>query len=333
MRRREVISGLGSVISAWPLAARAQQAGKIHRVGLIFTTARVSEMTGPDPIQPNVRAFVHGLRDRGYVEGRNLILEHRSADGRFERFGDIVAELVGRKADVIVTTGNEMTRAAKRVTSTVPIVMATVGHPVAARIVASLARPGGNITGFTVDAGSGIEAKRLQMLKEAVPAATRVAFLGVKSVWEGPDGTSVRAAAHTLGVTVVHAEHSPTHYADAFALITRDRPQALFVARHSVNFVNRRLIAEFAVEQRMPGAYPNREYIEAGGLMSYGASLTDIFRRVAGHVDKILKGAKPAELPVEQPTKFELVINGKAAKALGLTIPPLLLVKADEVIE
>jgi putative tryptophan/tyrosine transport system substrate-binding protein len=293
MRRREFIMILGGAAATLPPPAGAQPPARVHRVGLILTTSPLSELTGPDPIHPLVRAFVHGLRDLGYVEGQNLILERRSAEGRFERFAEIVE----------------------------------------AGIVASLARPGGNITGFTVHPGPEFEAKRLQLLKEALPEATRVALLGLKSTWEGPDGKHVRAAARVLGVTLVHAEHTPTDYAEAFALMTRDRPHALFVARHAANYANRQLILDFAADHRLPGIFPWRENVEAGGLMSYGLSTPDVFRRAAGHVDKILKGAKPADLPVEQPTRFELVINLKTAKGLGMTVPPALLASADEVIE
>ena len=336
MRRREFIRLAGGAATAsvsWPLAVHAQPGGKVSRVGLIFTTSPIAEMAGPDPIHPLVKSFVRTLRILGYIEGQNLVLERRSAEGRFERFRAIVAELVGRQIDVIVTVGDEMAIEAKRVTTTVPIVMATSTDPVGAGIVASLARPGGNVTGFTVNAGPEIEAKRLQLLKEAVPQMSRVAYLGTVSDWESDEAKSIRNAARTLGVTLVHAAHSPTNYADAFALIIRERPHALFVARSPVNYANRRLIAAFAAEHRMPSSSPNRELAEAGGLMSYGASVSDLFRRAAGQVDKILKGVTPANLPVEQPTSFELVINLKTAKALGLEIPPALLISADEVIE
>ena len=237
------------------------------------------------------------------------------------------------KIDVIVTVGNAMVLEMKSVTNAVPIVMATSSDPVQAGIVASLARPGGNITGFTSDTGPEFEVKRLQLLKEVLPEATRVAYLGLKSDWESREGRSIRAAASMLGVTLVHAEQSTSNYFDAFDLITRERPHALFVATNPMNYVNRQTIAEFAVEQQMPGVYPLREFVDAGGLMSYGVNLVDLFSRAAGYVDKILKGAKPADLPVQQPTKFELVINLKTAKALGLTIPPSILARADEVIE
>jgi putative tryptophan/tyrosine transport system substrate-binding protein len=334
MRRRDVFVLLGGAVVTGPLAARAQPAGKIHRVGMVFGVAPLPTMTGPDPIDPVVRAFVHGLRDLGYIEGRNLVLERRSAEGRFERFDEILRELVAAKVDIILAGGPpELLNAAKRVTSTLPIVMASGYNPVETGIVASLARPGGNITGTTVHAGPEIEAKRLYLLKEAVPEATRIAFLALKSVWESLDSSSVRAAAQRLGVTLLLAEHTPTHYADAFALITRGQTDALFVARQGANFANRQLIADFAFAHRIPSISPYRESVTAGGLMSYGASNPDLFRRAAAYVDKILKGARPNDLPIEQPTRFQLAINGVTAKALGLTIPPLLLAQADEVIE
>ena len=291
-------------------------------------------MAGPEPFNP-VRAFVQGLRDLGYVEGQNLILERRSAEGRFERFGDIVAELVRLKADVIVTSGNPAARAAKAVTTTVPIVAVAVADPVADGLIQSLARPGGNVTGLTIRVGSEIEAKRLQLLKEMLPGVSRVAYLGSKENkdWESPWGESVRTAAQALGVTLALAEHTPRQYADAFTVISRARAEALFVGPGPVAYADRALIVDFATRARLPSSFAFRESVELGGLMSYGVSVVDIFRRAAGYVDKILKGAKPADLPVEQPTKFELVINLKAAKALGLTVPPTLLARADEVIE
>ena len=332
MKRREFITLLGGAGLAWPLAGRAQEPGKLYRVGLIFSNSPVSEMAGSDPVHPLARTFVHALRTLGYVEGQNLALERRSAEGRFERFGEIVAELVGRKVDVIVTVSS-MANEVKRVTHEVPIVMATSADPVGDGIVASLARPSGHITGLTTHPGPEFGAKQLQLLKEALPDASRVAFLGLASDWESDDGKAVRVAARTVGVTLAHAAHTPIHYADAFARITQDRPDALFVARNSANYANRQLIADFAGERRMPGMYPVREFVEAGGLMSYGVNVADLFRRAAGYVDKVLKGAMPADLPVEHPTKFELVINLKTAKAIGLTVPATLLARADEVIE
>jgi putative ABC transport system substrate-binding protein len=335
MKRREFIIAIVGSVLAWPIAARAQQAEKDFRVGLILTTPPGSEMVGPDPIYPPTRAFVHALRDLGYIEGRNLVLERRSAEGRFERLGDIIAELVRLKADVIVTGGNPPARAAKAATTTVPIVAVAVADFVADGLVQSLARPGGNVTGLMIRVGSESEAKRLQLLKELLPSVSRVAYLGSKENkdWEEPRGQSVRTAAQVLGVTLALAEHTPRQYADAFTVISRARAEALFVGPGPVAYADRALIVDFATRARLPSSFAFRESVELGGLMSYGVSVVDLFRRAATYVDKILKGAKPADLPVEQPTTFELVINVKTAKALGLEVPPLLIAQADELIE
>ena len=335
MDRRTFLGMLTGALLSAPLAAEAQQAGKVYRVGLIFTTVPVSEMAGPEPVHPLTRAFVQGLRALGYVEGQNLILERRSAEGRLERSGDIVAELVRLKADVIVTTADPLARAAKAVTATVPIVMAAGGDPVGEGIIQSLARPGGNITGLTVVVGPELEAKRLDLLRAMLPGVSRVAYLGSKEDkdWQNPQGKSVRTAAQALGVTLVLAEFSPRQYSDAFTRISRARAEALFVSWTPAAYADRALIVDFATRARLPSAFWFREAVELGGLMSYGVNLADNHRRAAGYVDRILKGAKPADLPVEQPTKFELVINLKTAKALGLTIPQSLLLRADEVIQ
>ena len=337
MKRRTFLGTLAGGLLAAPLAVDAQQAGKVYRVGFIAFGSPVSEMAGPEPLNPSFRAFVQGLRALGYVEGQNLILERRSAEGRYERFGDIVAELVRLKADVIVTVGDVMARAAKAVTTTVPIVMATSGDPVGWGLVQSLARPGGNITGLTGWVGPEIDAKRLGLLRAMLPGVSRVAYLALTSKefneWESPYGKSVRTAAQALGVTLLLAEFSPRQYTDAFARISRARAEALFVSWTPAAYADRALIVDFATRARLPSAFLFRESVELGGLMSYGVSVIDNHRRAAGYVDKILKGAKPADLPVEQPTKFELVINLKTAKALSLTIPPSLLQRADEVIQ
>jgi putative tryptophan/tyrosine transport system substrate-binding protein len=334
MNRRTFLCGLTLGTLAAPLAAEVQ-AGKVYRVGLIFTTSPVSEMAGPEPIHPAARAFAQGLRALGYVEGQNLILERRSAEGRYERLGYIVAELVRLKADVIVTVGDPMVHAAKAVTTTVPIVMANSRDPVGERFVQSLAQPGGNITGLTVASAPEIEAKRLELLRDALPGVSRVAFLGSKEdkEWGSSIGQSVRTAARILGVTLLLAEYRPHQYTTSFRLIRRARADALFVGSSPAGYADRGLIVDFATRTRLPSTFPYREAVELGGLMSYGASFADIFRRAAGYVDKILKGAKPADLPIEQPTKFELIINLKTAKALGLTIPQSLLLRADEVIQ
>ena len=332
MKRREFLSALGGVSITWPLVARAQRVEKVHRVGLLFTTSPVSTMVGPNPTLPPARTFAHTLRDLGYVEGRNLILEWRSAEGRFERFPDIIRELVSLKVDVIVTVTTPMTKVAKEVTQTVPIVMISV-NPVEEGLIQSLARPGGNITGVTPNTGVETATKRVQLLKEILPGLSRVAMLQSQAEnlreWE----QIIKIIDRDLGVKMLFAEHTPSDYSGAFEFIVRERPDALYVVLSAANFANRRLIVEFAASNRIPAVYAARDYTVVGGLVSYGASNDDLWRRLAGYVDRVLKGAKPAELPVEQPTKFELVINLKTAKALGMTIPPSLLARADEVIE
>ncbi|MGH7411953.1 MAG: ABC transporter substrate-binding protein, partial [Candidatus Methylomirabilis sp.] len=301
--------------------------------GFVFTTAPVSEMIGPDPVHPLARSFVDGLRALGYVQGRNLVYEPRSAEGKFERFREILEELVSLKVDVLVVAGNDLTQRAKEVTTTVPIVMGFSYNPVESGLVASLARPGGNLTGLTITTGPEIEGKRMELLKEALPKIRRVAFLGTKPDWESPFGESTQAAARALRLTLLLAAHTPDDYAGAFARIVHERPDALLVADSTSNYARRRFIVDFATKNRLPGMYPYREMAEAGGLMSYGPNISDLYRRTAYFVDKILKGAKPADLPVEQPTRIEWVINLKTAKALGLTIPPSVLVRADVLIE
>jgi putative tryptophan/tyrosine transport system substrate-binding protein len=333
--RRIGLAVVLAVMCLAPLAVGAQQPGKIYRVGLIFSTSPVSEMAGPEPVNPLAKTFLQTLRALGYIEGKNLILERRSAEGRFERAGEITRELVGLKADVIVIVNDVMARAAKAVTDTVPIVMTSSADPVGSGLVQSLARPGGNITGLTLIISPAVEAKRLELLREMLPRVSRVAYLDsqVDKTWESPRGQSVRAAAQALGVTLLLAGAMPHQYAEAFTHFRRGGAEALFVAAASPTWADRALIADFATRTRLPGTFAERAFVEVGGLMSYGANLADLFRRAAIYVDKILKGAKPADLPVEQPTKFDLVINAKTAKARTLTIPHTILLQADQVIE
>jgi putative tryptophan/tyrosine transport system substrate-binding protein len=336
MRRREFMSLLCGAAAAptilWPLAARAQQTGKVYRVGLVFTTSPVSEMVGADPIHPLARSFVYGLRTLGYLQGQNLVLEHRSAEGKFERFPEIMRELVAAKVDVIVTVANPMTQAAKQVTGTVPIVMAYSVSPAELGLVQGLNRPGGNVTGLTMNVGSEIPGKQLQVLKELLPTMSRVAFLHSKEQ-EAEGVQNGEAAAEKLGIKLLPAEHTPTDYSGAFAFITREHPDALVVGASAVNVANRQLIVEFAAQRRLPAMYATREFVNIGGLVSYGVDFHELFRRAAEYVDKILRGAKPADLPVEQPAKFALVINLKTAKSLGLDVPDKMLAIADEVME
>jgi putative ABC transport system substrate-binding protein len=335
MDRRAFITTVSGSVLAGPLIVAAQPAGKVYRIGLIAAAQPASEMAGPEPVSPSWRTLVQGLRALGYLEGQNLILERRSAEGRYERFSDIVAELVRLKADVIVTGSTQLARTAKAVTTAVPIVMAVSVDPVSEGVVQSLARPGGNITGLTSVVGPEIEAKRLELLRATLPSVSRVAYLGSQENkdWERPWGQSVRTAAQALGVSLVLAEHTPGQYTDAFARISRARAEALFVSASPPAYADRGLIVDFATRTRLPSSFGWREAVELGGLMSYGVTLADNFRRAAFFVDKIIKGAKPADLPVEQPTRFDLVINLKTAKALGLTIPQPLLLRADHVIQ
>ena len=319
MRRIAVVLMVGLTLA--PFAAGSQQATAIPRIGLLAPDA-----TPWGPLRL-------GLRDLGYVEGKSIALEERNSEGRNERLTNLAAELVRLNANIIVTWGTPATLAAKQATKTIPIVMASAGDPVRSGLVTSLARPGGNVTGLTV-LGPGLAAKRLELLKEAVPNMSHVAFL-----WNpaNPDQKSsfneVQAGARALGVTVQSVEaRSREELEQAFTTMKQSRPSALLMTADGVHqrYIGR--ITAFTSETRLPAMYQLREGVERGGLMSYGASLPDLGRRAASYVDKILKGARPADLPVEQPTKFELVINLKTAKALGLTIPQSLLVRADEII-
>jgi putative tryptophan/tyrosine transport system substrate-binding protein len=330
MRRREFIALMGAS-ATWPFAAEAQL--KVRRVALVFTTAPVAEMAGPEPVNPYARAFVHALRALGYVEGQNLILYRRSAEGQFSRYGVIIAELIQLKTEVIVTGSFPAVHWPQAASITVPIVSVFSFDPVEQGLARSLARAGGNITGLTLSAGPEIDGKRIALLKEILPGAARVGYLGTNEDWEGPSGKIVQAAAQVLGLTVVLAAHTSTEYADAFNLLGRVSVDALFVSPGLYQAANRRLIVDFARQSRLPDTHAFREAVELGGLMSYGADVPDLLRRSAGYVDKILKGTKPADLPIEQPTKFELVINLNTAKALNLDIPAELMASADEIIE
>jgi putative ABC transport system substrate-binding protein len=296
---------------------------KIARVGIVFS----------GPRSPGLEAFRQGLRELAYVEGETIVLEVRSAEASFDRIPELVAELVGLKVDVLVASGPPAALAAKNATQTIPIVMVAV-NPVGIGLAASLSRPGGNVTGLSYLTEE-IIAKRLQLLKELVPELARVGVLknpmdaSHPTVWK-----ETEVAAQRFGVALEALEvRRPEDFEAAFATFKQRNAQALLVFGDALTFAYRSQIAALAASSRLPSMYALREYPDAGGLMSYGASVVHLFRRLAIFVDKILKGAKPADLPIEQPTKFELVINVKVAKALGLTVPPSLLVQADEVIE
>ena len=281
------------------------------------------------------RAFFDELRRLGYIEGENLIIERYSAEGHHERYADIAREIVTRRPDVIVTGTNPVVNAFKAATSTIPVV-AFMLDPLKAGLVTSLSRPGGNLTGITLDAGIEIWGKRLQMLKEAIPSTAKAAFLGMRGGWEGSSEQVLRDAGDRLGISLVWMlpeKGTPSEIERVFAAMGQQRPDAVLVSGEGDLYAHRTLIAELAEKNRLPAMCPYRDYVEAGGLMAYAVDLAELLRRMADDVHQILKGAKPGNIPIYQPTKFELLINLKTAKALGLTLPPALLARADEVIE
>ncbi len=316
-------------ILAAPLAAEAQQPAKVFRIGALGAvppmTPEFERLWGP---------FREGMCERGYMEGQSYVIEYRWTGGQTERSPYLAAELVGLKVDLLVTVGNARSRAVKEATSAIPIVMVYALDPVKEGLVASLARPGGNVTGVTMVAGLEIVGKYLQLLKEAVPKVSRVAVLfNPVSSLTAAYLREAQAAAQTLGVTLQFYEvQDPKEFESAFVAMTKSRAGAVLVLPHPFVYVHARRIADLATRSRLPTVNPFRESVEAGGLMAYAANAPDMFHRATTYVDKILKGAKPADLPVEQPTKFELVINLKAAKALGVTISQSVLLRADEVI-
>ncbi len=332
MRRRTVWLTVALTLGllAPPMAAAAQPPAKVARIGYLSAASLAVNAHMHE-------AFRQGLRDLGYVEGQNVVIERRSAEGKLERLPALAAELVGLKVDVIVTGDTPAALAAKQTTSTIPIVFAAAADAAGSGLVASLARPGGNATGLSFF-GPELVGKCLELLKEAVPGVTRVAIL-----WQpGAHGqraqrdmlAEAEVAARALAVRLQFVEaRGPDDFDRAFSAITKERAGALSVLTTITFFAERRRLVDLAAKNRLPAVYPWREAVNAGGLMSYGVSIPDLFRRAATYVDKILKGAKTADLPVEQPTRFELVINMKTAKALGLTIPQSILVRADHVIQ
>jgi putative ABC transport system substrate-binding protein len=310
--------------------AHAQRASTLPTVGWVAGNPTLAEIAGPDPTNLPARAFLHELRDLGWVEGRTLNLERRSAEGRPERAQDILAEFIERRVNVIFTAATDwLVDAAQRATRAIPIVAIFNRDPVATGMVASLGRPGRNLTGLMTTTGSELYEKRLQLLREMVTGINRVAFLGTPLAWEAYRTGATSNMAQLVFVPVDQSED----FGQAFATIVRERADALLVSHGPVLFINAPRIVGFAAERRLPTTYPWREATEAGGLMSYGSSAQGLFRQAAGQVDRILRGARPDELPIEQPAKFELVMNLKTAKMLGLAIPATLLARADEVIE
>jgi putative ABC transport system substrate-binding protein len=320
---------IAAILLAVAVIAEAQQPNKVPRIGYLIVPALSSDTSA------RIEAFRQGLGELGYVEGKNIVIDYRYGEGKTERFPDLATELDQLRVDVIVVAGATATRAAKNVTKLIPIVMANSTDPVALGLVASLARPGGNITGLT-NLAPELGGKRLELLKEIVPQLARVAVLGdPSSPSHAPGWRETESAARSLRVQVQSLEVREPNpdFAGAFSAITRYRADALLTLSQPLIRVYREQIIDFTAKRRIPAIFHTREFVEAGGLMSYAPSSTDLFRRAATYVDKILKGTKPADLPVEQPIKFEFIVNLKAAKQIGLTIPPNVLVRADRVIK
>ena len=325
IRRREFITLLGGAAATWPLAARAQQAGKLTTIGFLGTST-------PADLSQRTVAFVQRLRELGWIEGRTIAIEYRWAEGHDERLTEIAAELVRLKVDVIVTVGSAIP-SVKQATSVIPIVFAISGDPIGMGLVASLARPGGNVTGLSSQA-TDLAGKRVELLREVIPGLRRLAIMAnVGYPAAVLDMREVEAATRMLGLEAVTTEIQRAENIAPGLEALKGRADALYVCGDPLVVANRIRINILALGARLPAMYSSREYVEGGGLMSYGPNTADLFRRAAEYVDKILRGAKAGDIPVEQPTKFELAIHLTTAKVLGLTIPPALLARADEVIE
>jgi putative ABC transport system substrate-binding protein len=327
MKRRIIVALLAIFLLTNVSYAQAQQSGKVARIGFLgnSTAALEANLVGP---------FRDGLRDLGYVEGQNILIEYRWAEGKYERFPALLAELIAAKVEVIVTAGTPPTQAYQKAKTSIPLVMIAVGDPVGTGIIASLNRPGGNITGLT-SISPELEGKRIELLREVIPKLSHIAVMwNPKNAFHAIENKEVESVAAALRLKVLYlAVETQEQLDNAFAQILKERPQALLVLADRVYLHNRARIMDFSVQHRLPGIYAYLELVEAGGLMSYGPSYADMHRRAAAYVDKILKGAKPADLPVERPMKFELVVNLNAAKQIGVKIPPNVLARADRVIK
>ena len=325
LRRREFIAALGSA-AAWPLVARGQRSVKVYRVAYF--------VAGSEADDPFRFVFTDTLRELGWIEGKNIIIEPLYAENRMDRLPQLAAELVQRNVDVIVAGGTLAPLAAKRATTTIPIVMALAGDPLGSGLVASLAHPGGNVTGLSMMAPD-LAGKSLQILKELVPSVSRVAVLwNAANPYPALVFKQTQTASLDLGIQIQSLEvRGPNDFDRAFEAAIQQRAEALVTVGDPLTINYRKQITEFANKSRLPAIYATKDFVAVGGLMSYGPQISDLLRRAAGYVDKILKGEKPADMPVEQPTKFEFVINLKTAKALGLDVPTTLLARADEVIE
>jgi len=326
LRRREFITLIGGAAAAWPLAVRAQQPGKLPTIGFLGANTRLVD-------SQRLAGFVERLRELGWIENRTVAIEYRWGEGRNERFAQFAAEFVRRNVDVIVTGGTASVIAVKQATSTIPIVFATAGDPVGTGLVTSLAKPGGNVTGLSAQVPD-LVGKRLELLREVVPGLRRLAILtNIGNPVIVLERDEIRTTAHTIGLEAITMEiQRAEDIAPAFEAL-KGGADALYVPADPLIFTNLVRINSLALGARLPTMHGSREYVEAGGLMSYAPNFPDLYRRAADYVDKILRGAKPADLPVEQPTKFDLVLNLTTAKVLGLTIPESFLLRADEVIE
>jgi putative ABC transport system substrate-binding protein len=331
--RRAFIASLGGA-AAWPLVALAQRPARVDRIAVVHPSLPITELT--ETGISGFRFLLRELRRLGHVEGENLAVERYSGLGQTERYAELAREVVARKPDLIVTNASRLVLNFKAATATIPIV-GLMADPIAFGIVDSIARPGGNVTGVSVDTGLEIWGKRLQLLREAVPAVYRVGYLASRDTWGTSQATAVRRAAKELGIslttTPLEGIIQEAEYRRVFAAMTKAHADAVITSDQNEHYGHRRLIVDLANHNQLPGVYPAREFAEVGGFVTYGMNSADTFVRAAGYVDQILRGAKPDEIPIYQPTKFELIINLKTAKALGLDIPPSFLARVDEVIE
>jgi len=332
MRRRDFITALGTA-ATWPLAARAQQPTKMKRIAFVHPSNKVSELSVSG--RPYYRAFFEELSRLGYVEGQNLGVERYSGEGRPERYAELARDVVNTHPDLIVAVAARLSLDFKMATTTIPIVSLII-DPIAMGLVASIARPGGNITGVTISGGLELIGKRIGLLVEAMPKLSTVGYLVSRPWWEDPRGEAAREAAKQAGLSlkaVLLGAFNEAEYQRVFRSMEQDRADALMVSDETENFTNRTTIVELAAKGRIPTIYPYREFVQVGGLMAYSIDQVEIYRRVANLIDKILRGTNPGDIPFYQPTKFELSINLKTAKALGFEMPAMLLGRADEVIE
>jgi putative tryptophan/tyrosine transport system substrate-binding protein len=335
MRRREFIRLVGASAAAWPLVVRAQQTAKTYHIALVHPAASIAEMseTGGNLYYG---ALFKELRRLGYIEGVNLVVTRYSGEGREERYPKLCQEVVRTKPDVMVASSSRLVLAFKVATDTVPVV-AIMADPVPLGIVTNIARPGGNITGVTVEAGTEIRGKRVQVLCEVVPTASKVGFLGSRQEWDLPKMAVLREVAGQLGISLlgppIESPIQAEEYRRVFEAMAQEHLDGIIISDQAEHATYRQLIVDLVRTTKLPAIFPYREYLEFGALMAYGPSALDLWRRLAGYIDQILKGANPGDLPIYLASKFDLVINLKTAKALGITIPPSLLVRADEVIE